>query len=518
MLNIKGLLIITISVLLIISGLSQGPANADDSSGITVWAIGDCHKIDPVTGRDFNPFVPKDIAKKNYLWDSRTSTVTLFGAKNEYVSFQIIIEARNEDLNIVNVELSDLTGPAIIAKENVKLFKEHYTHVWNKSDWPLPSTGPGEYPDALIPFEIPNFGAPLSIPRARNQAVWVDLYIPKDIKSGEYTGSFNVSVEGKTVKSVRIALNVWDFALPDENHLIFWSNYGYDMIMRDYNVQPADPKYIAIEQSIWKISHDHRLNALMRHAQIRPEIIFDNYGALTIDFQSYADRLKGYLSGKIFKDNIPPDIFLLPLSGGTEYRWPPKGPSNDPDYAFTSACKDYAAYFYEMGWGGLLDRSYIYLSDETDAEGLSKIAYDAKLIHNADNRLKTMVALYKIFNAETVGRLSGSVDMWLVDASKYDSKLLLPRKKLGERIGFYQQSEPWCGNENLDSDGLGFVTWPWIAWKYGVDCVYIYHMNIWGGLEPGHSIWEYPHNQGWSNSQGVLIYPGSYIGITDFVG
>ena len=90
MLNIKGLLIITISVLLIISGLSQGPANADDSSGITVWAIGDCHKIDPVTGRDFNPFVPKDIAKKNYLWDSRTSTVTLFGAKNEFVSFLII--------------------------------------------------------------------------------------------------------------------------------------------------------------------------------------------------------------------------------------------------------------------------------------------------------------------------------------------------------------------------------------------------------------------------------------------
>ncbi len=483
---------------------------------VYIWAIGDCHKIDPVSGRDFNPFVPKNISVRNYLWDKSSDTVTISGARNEYVSFQIVIEARSAVLNNVTVLFSDLSGPSAIPKTNIDLFKEHYVNVYKKSDWPLPSTGTGEYPDALIPFETPKYGAPFSIPKGRNQAVWVDLYIPKDALSGEYKGTFDVTVNETVEKSIKIELVVWDFTLPEGNNLIAWSNY--ENIDHSYGIGNGSKEYRDVEESIWKISHEHRLNALLRHAHIRPMVNFNEYGALQMDYRPYADRLGRYLDGGIFKDGLSPDIFLLPLSGGTEYRWPQQGPIHDPDATFSYACKDFAAYFREMGWADMLEKSYVYLTDEPEPDMIEKVIHDAQIVHEADKELKTMAALFKAFNKDTVDRLAGSIDMWLVDASYYDSKLLLPRKELGEKIGFYQQSEPWCGNENLDTDGLALRTWPWIAWKYNVDCIYLYHMTFWTWREDGKSIWEKPHNQTWSNSQGVLLYPGHYIGQQAVVG
>ncbi len=484
------------------------------ADGVDVWAVGDCYKINPVTGQDFNPFVPADIAKKNYLWDSGKKTVALSGAKNEYVAFQIIVDAKGRDLKDVTVVFSDISGPSVIPTKNIKLFKAHYTNVWKPSAWPLPSTGPGEYPDALIPFDVKEYGAPFSIAKNRNQAVWVDLYIPKDISAGDYKGTFTVYSGDKVLDSIDLSLSVWDFALPDENHLICWANYY--AIRYAYGLSDGDPRYFDIEKSIWKLCHEHRLDALSRSAQQRPKTGYTRDGKFIMNAQSYIDWVRPYLDGSLFKDKLPPNIFLLPMSGGTEPRWPRRGPAPYLDDGFIMACKEFAGYFRENGWD--LSNSYVYLSDEPDADKLDLIVQDAKLVHDADKDLKTMVALFKVFNEDALNKLSGSVDFWLIDASYYKSDLLLPRKKMGEKIGFYQQSEPWCGNESLDSDGLSFVTWPWIAWKYGCDCIYLYSMTEWGGLEKGHTVWDYSRNKSWSNSQGVLIYPGNRIGIDSIVG
>jgi hypothetical protein len=47
-------------------------------------------------------------------------------------------------------------------------------------------------PDPLIPFIDPytqkNVGAPFNVQVNQNQVVWVDVYIPKGIPSGKYTG------------------------------------------------------------------------------------------------------------------------------------------------------------------------------------------------------------------------------------------------------------------------------------------------------------------------------------------
>jgi len=152
----------------------------------------------------------------------------LWAARGEYESFQIVVNGGDKGLSHVNVTISDLEGPSghMIPRTSFTLYREKYVHVtssspnWKGSNQPL---GPGWYPDALIPFTDPDTGKPLSgaqltaVPfdlKARtNQAIWVDLLVPRTAEPGKYTGTYTVtSSEGSATG--HIALTVWNFSLP----------------------------------------------------------------------------------------------------------------------------------------------------------------------------------------------------------------------------------------------------------------------------------------------------------------
>ncbi|MHC4715144.1 MAG: hypothetical protein ACYTAN_18055, partial [Planctomycetota bacterium] len=83
-------------------------------------------------------------------------------------------------------------------------------------------------------------------------------------------------------------------------------------------------------------------------------------------------------------------------------------------------------------------------------------------------------------------------------------------RERGDWVAIYQGSAPFQGGEALDMDGVALVTWPWIAWMYELDSLFIYMGTMW---ETG-DIWDEPKNQGWpTNSQGVLLYPGLKFGV-----
>jgi len=165
-----------------------------------------------------------------------TSSVSLSGARGEYVDTQIIVRAPvGASLANVNVTVKDLTGPggAVISKSNYNLYREHYV-TFNKGSldygrWatnrPLP---PGTYPDPLIPFNDPETGAllagngatlqavPFTVAAGHNQPIWVDLFIPRGATAsppGIYTGTISVS-DGLSALTVPVSLTVWNFELP----------------------------------------------------------------------------------------------------------------------------------------------------------------------------------------------------------------------------------------------------------------------------------------------------------------
>ena len=51
-----------------------------------------------------------------------------------------------------------------------------------------------------------------------NQPLWILVYVPKDAKAGDYSGTLSLKADGFSA-DVPIRLHVWDFALPERNHL-----------------------------------------------------------------------------------------------------------------------------------------------------------------------------------------------------------------------------------------------------------------------------------------------------------
>jgi hypothetical protein len=152
----------------------------------------------------------------------------LSAARGEYESFQIVVNGAESGLTNVNVKVSDLTGPdgEVIPKSAFTLYREKYVQVkgsspnWKGSNRPLT---PGWYADALIPFNDPNTGKPLSgapltavpfdLKAGVNQPVWVDLLVPRTAKAGAYTGAYTVTSKQGDFTG-QIALKVWNFTLP----------------------------------------------------------------------------------------------------------------------------------------------------------------------------------------------------------------------------------------------------------------------------------------------------------------
>jgi hypothetical protein len=155
--------------------------------------------------------------------------VNLSAARNEYQSFQIVVNGAAEGLSNVNMTVSDLVGPGgeVIPRTSFTLYREKYVYVsssspnWGGSNKPL---GTGWYPDALIPFTDPETGKPLSgatltavpfdVKAATNQPIWVDLRIPENAKAGQYSGTYTVTTDQYSATG-KILLTVWNFALPE---------------------------------------------------------------------------------------------------------------------------------------------------------------------------------------------------------------------------------------------------------------------------------------------------------------
>src|SRR5262249_4474155 len=137
--------------------------------------------------------------------------------------FQVVLRGDAQNVDDVDVEASDLTGPggSVISKENVTIYFEPYVDLSKPSS----SEGrPGEWPDPLIPRVDRYFGEhrrsfPFKVDANRNQPVWIDLYIPADARPGPYNGRIMVSVGTKREITVPIELTVWKFVLPSTSSM-----------------------------------------------------------------------------------------------------------------------------------------------------------------------------------------------------------------------------------------------------------------------------------------------------------
>ncbi len=507
-----------------------------------LWAVPGELQIDPMTGKPHSPHVrDKDWRKANAIWSLADRTVRIAGGRNEWIGFQLIVEAAGEDVRRATVEASDLVAvqkgesagqsSPRIPGDGIELFRVWYTEVTEPSRsfdpndgkvhnaLGLPSIGTGWFGDALIPMNVRGWGQPFAVPLGRNQAVWVDIKIPKGIPAGTYRGSLTVKAERAERATVDLELTVWDFEIPDKLNARAEAPIYRFTIPGTWGIEERSERALALERKFFRMARAHRFIPYVYDTC--PDISGDG-ADVRIDWTFYDKRYGPYLDGSAFDDGIGLQHWDVPV----ETRWPSPSRMADQNpelyYARLEAVlRQFDQHFREKGWNPLLYVFFQGLDEPSQEAQFAELERLADVVHRASDRIKMRHDFYTIFENPDplIERFGKRMDIWNISACFYPVRQMQAEQAKGKQAWFYQGSEPWIGSEGLDNDALGLRTWAWIGWKYRVDCWHNWCSGRWSS----ENIFLYPNNgnarDAWRpNGNGVMIYPGVYFGVDDFFG
>ncbi|HUQ65372.1 MAG TPA: hypothetical protein VM101_04425 [Flavitalea sp.] len=518
----KKLSTVLLFVILITSGVyAQHQENSDWEISVIPSSI----RLDPVTSEIIeNRFVLNknkeagDILKHNWIYDGQS--VSLKAARGEYISFQLVVTNKSSaPLKQVKVNLPSFgkSGKQLgIAPE---LFLVWSSEIKTPSTgYPTASLGKGWYPEALIPFKyiqddssqvhgrwtyplwIPDFNN--RIENQRSMIVWVDQYVPykeEEATPGVYSSSITVSI-GKTTRKIPVKLNVWNFALPNENRLKaslqeegFLSSMSeedelemYQLFKRN-RVGLMDPTY----QPILKVSADKKVS---------------------IDWKSFDKRLKKYFTGEAFTAakgyeygpgyGEPLETFILPFDVYGKHHtkgWPDTGtpdverkPENIGIYENTvRAVRSHLKPLVDTQKTEL----YVYLNglDESyDRFAQERMVYYGNLFHKIYPEIKFRID--GAYDDQAMEFLHNSIDAWGSHTINYNLDKVKKYQKLGLRDWLYGPML-YEGKVNSWVGSLTFTDLPlvneraisWSCWKYGT-----YSWISWGAGVNGKGGWYDP--------------------------
>src|SRR5690606_1379777 len=175
----------------------------------------------------------------NAVWDGHR--VRVFGARNEVVAFQLIVEADASGIDQLAVALPRLIGPngsALVYKppapdpteyddRPIQLFVAHYMHVdmashaswvYARDSAAAPPDPTGWKPVKLVPENATKGGLPTTVGADHTQSIWIEIYTGRDRPAGRYTGAIEIVADGQR-QSVPVELELFDFDLPDRNSM-----------------------------------------------------------------------------------------------------------------------------------------------------------------------------------------------------------------------------------------------------------------------------------------------------------
>ena len=200
-----------------------------------LWSVNDSEKVDR---DDLNH--PSKFS--NSTWDGKR--VKLFGARNEIVAFQVIVEAGAQGIKSLSARLPELKerggkgkivytapepDPSRYAGRPIQIFSVNYMEVTKPTaaSWiyrlgtpSAPRNPKGWKPVQLVPenARAGKGGFPLTVAPSQNQAIWVEIYLRRDLPAGLYQGNLEMNIDGKS-STLPVELELLDFVLPDENSM-----------------------------------------------------------------------------------------------------------------------------------------------------------------------------------------------------------------------------------------------------------------------------------------------------------
>lgn len=490
-----------------------------------IWAVDDGEKV---KREDLNH--PLATSSDNPVWDG--VKIALFGARNEIVAFQLILESAAAGAEDIDVFITDLSrgsysipnsragssDPYDYRGKRIELFLEHYIQIVDPSrggsSWSQAAKPSSDYlgwvPDALIPFSAdPDVGgAPFDIPANSNQGVWVDLWIPRDAPEGLYTGEVQILSGNKISHKIPIEVSVLNFTLPDETHFPNMFVISPGEIAARHGVKVDSDEYYEIETRYHQMAHRHRFDlvqAVRNLSQMR------RYHHRYLTGSLYTDRYEYDGPG----EGIGNQTFSIGLYGNLPAEYGDKPPEWSKE-SWWQGTNEWAAWFQENA--PHVSISKFLGPDEPDsASDLRAIQAQANWSHsNPDigNTIPTFVTTWIDPDYQ------GYVDVWSTSANYTlsgttpgtNSEDVAAEILGGNAWGVYNGYRPATGSTLIDTDAIDFRVIPWIGWKYDLDHYFYWMTTYWvKSSESGRrkNVFTNPRTTEFQrNGAGTFFYPG----------
>ncbi len=544
-------------ILIIFFLIANGGYSMFGQENYTDWKISilpSSVRLDPSTNSIIDPLNSdlsegKDVLTKNWIYDGKK--VTLNAARGEYISFQLVLTKDGDSiLRGIQVEMSPFKNSDSEFAVEPELFLEWAVEVKAPSTgYPKASLGNRWYPDALIPFKYVQEGSshpetgswiyPLQLPdfnnridNQRSMLVWVDQYIPFDIKDappGIYNSSISVTIGDKT-KEIPISLNIWNFALPNENNLKASLHHGGFFKGMDEEQ----------ELEVYQLFKRNRVSLM--DPTYEPDLQISEKGETLIQWKEFDDRLKKYFTGEAFTSSMgydygpgygePIETFILPFDVYGKHGssgWPAIGKpeverNSENRDIYKKVIQEVRNHFQPMINLKKTDL-YVYLNGLDESyfpEAWDRMAYYGDLFKNEYPESKFRVD--GGYSEEAMRVIENSIEAWASHTINYNIDEVEKYQKMGIEDWIYgpliyeSSVNSWVGSTTfidlplVNERAISWSVWKynaysWLSWGIGAGWKHAwYDPETWKSANDGGNA-QYLHKK--LNGNGQIIYaPG----------
>jgi len=489
------------SVLILLCGGTVALAQA---LPVEVWAVPSVYKV--------RPNEPAQAA--NLVWNSGSKTVSIAGAKNEHIPFQLVISVPPSDSQAAPpsgffVEAGDLrSDTGRIPRENVKLYFEHSILCYGKSG---PTGETGFWPDALAPL-TERFGMTVEFRQTiRNRAIWVDVVTPPDIPAGNYSGAIGVMQNGTPVSEIKLRLTIYGFALPRETHLITYMGVSSDGLAAAHHLAPASPEAKALLRTYHAFLYANRMEPWFNEP-LQPQIkVSGDNVLLGFDREAYELYMNQWQTKRVILEAAPSAV----LAGAPAF-------SPDANQRIHSYLSQTADYYRKNGWlKRLVFNSPI---DEPNSAGQFEDTRKwAALVHEGAPGVPFLVTKTPVPLNSNWGTLRGYVNNFSIHGNDLNGpaarQAIREEQAKGGEITWYISCDQAYPQPNyfIDAPAMDPVMVPWITWRYQMQGILYWDMKFWSQtpdpwMSPVTYLSGFLCSDGYVlNGEGSLLYPGSGV-------
>ena len=371
-----------------------------------------------------------------------SSVVTLHAARGEWEPVQAIVSATAAQLTRVTVDAATLTHESGAQLPPPRIFHEHYVRVTHST--PMAPLPPKEYPDALLPLDMP--ADPPSGEGNLNQPFWIDIFVPYGSPAGDYKGHVSFTLADDSKLSASFKLRVWNFDLP------------------------VVPKLrTSVMTMPHRVAHVHGLSTDGSRISLEHAQLLNQYYDLLAEHRLSIDTVHGIFAepdGSLNEDKIERAMrkHLLHRHASTISIpiWP-NWPFKDPLGADREAAMAYmATYARILKKIHCADRGYVIMGDldePNDAAAYASVRRWGEFFNEVEKKhqvkLPLLITEQPAPDEDAWGSLHGAVDIWSAHMTavwldmewaggKHETAM---RRKAGEEVWAYaalvQMPEEW---------------------------------------------------------------------------